>query len=332
MDDVIKEYLASLEFGELRRYREVAVLPVFSQKASKQDYLTAEKAIREGLVVITEVSAGGSVPELKVINNAELPVLLLDGEELVGAKQNRVLNTTILLKEKSETVIPVSCCEQGRWSSASKNFAASNDLMPAMMRYRKVEGVSANLRSGHRYASQQGEVWNDIKEMQTRVGVDSVTGAMKDVFDARKDHLKDYLEAFPCEKDQKGILVFLNGKVLGFDVVSLSSAYQAFHEKLVRSYTLDVLAVSGAEKASKDKAAAFIKDAQTCIESRYESVGYGFDYRYEARNIVGSVLAHREEVVHAAFFRTEGNQILAHMSGVRQRSARMMDGDRFITH
>jgi hypothetical protein len=36
------------------------------------------------------------VPQLLFINDAMRPVLLLDGEELVGAKQNRVLNLTVL--------------------------------------------------------------------------------------------------------------------------------------------------------------------------------------------------------------------------------------------
>jgi hypothetical protein len=40
---------------------------------------------------------------------------LLDGEELIGAKQNRALNLTILAPAKQVIVIPVSCVEAGRW-------------------------------------------------------------------------------------------------------------------------------------------------------------------------------------------------------------------------
>jgi hypothetical protein len=301
------------------------VLPIFSRIEGVIQYLTSENAIKDGRVIITEVSTGGAVPELKVINNAELPVLLLDGEELVGAKQNRVLNTSILLKEKSETVIPVSCCEHGRWSYASKEFSASKDLMPARMRNRKMKGVSDSLRSGDRYASRQGEVWSDIQQMQMRAGVNSVTGAMKDVFDSSENQLKEYLEAFPFQKDQKGLLVFVSGKVLGFDALSLSTAYQLLHEKLIRSYTLDVMPVPTAEKPSKDKAMAFIKEIQKCTESRYESVGYGFDYRYETKNVVGSVLVYKEEVLHAAFFQTEDQQSHINMSGARRRARGMMN-------
>ena len=44
-----------------------------------------------------------------------LRVLFLEGEELVGAKQNRILNTSVLIAAHTKSKIPVSCVEAGRW-------------------------------------------------------------------------------------------------------------------------------------------------------------------------------------------------------------------------
>ena len=113
MDSEIKNYLLNIELGELQSYKKMGVIPLKTSVSQGPEYITLKEALERNQLKVKEVSRGGSVPELKVINNAEIPVLLLDGEELIGAKQNRVLNTTILLKEKSKTIIPVSCTEQG---------------------------------------------------------------------------------------------------------------------------------------------------------------------------------------------------------------------------
>jgi hypothetical protein len=81
-------------------------------------------------------------PELKVVNKSDQKILLVDGEGLVGAKQNRVLNTTILIPPKSETTIPVSCVEHGGWSYRSERFGSQSRSMSANLRNRKSETVT----------------------------------------------------------------------------------------------------------------------------------------------------------------------------------------------
>jgi hypothetical protein len=71
------------------------------------------------------VSAGGSVPELKFVNESDKPVFLMDGEELIGAKQNRTLNLSILVPAKKAVGIPVSCVERGRWHHLSREFSST---------------------------------------------------------------------------------------------------------------------------------------------------------------------------------------------------------------
>jgi hypothetical protein len=78
------------------------------------NYLVLDDSLAGGWTVVTEVSEQGRVPELKVVNRGPKPTLIIDGEELLGAKQNRIVNLTILVAAKSELTIPVSCVEAGR--------------------------------------------------------------------------------------------------------------------------------------------------------------------------------------------------------------------------
>ena len=101
MDVLITDFLSKINFGEVQGFKNLQIISLFTEGEEGPVYLTLKEALEKRLLVVKEVSAQASVSELKVINNADLPVLLLDGEELAGAKQNRVLNTTILVKEKS---------------------------------------------------------------------------------------------------------------------------------------------------------------------------------------------------------------------------------------
>ena len=127
----------------------------FTNNDGVTEYITLKEAIGEKLIDITEIDDSGVVPEVKVKNHAEIPVLLLDGEELLGAKQNRIVNTTILLKEKSETIIPVSCVEQGRWSDTSKNFEYSDRIASYQLRNVKSASVKRSVENLGRYSSDQ---------------------------------------------------------------------------------------------------------------------------------------------------------------------------------
>ena len=137
MEAIVKKQMEGIRFGEIQIHNHVAVIPLIGANGAGPDYLTLKEAMEKSLLRVTEVSENGSVPELKVMNLGETPVLLLDGEELSGAKQNRVLNTTILLREKSETVVPVSCTEHGRWFYCSSRFEESGHIMSARIRRTK---------------------------------------------------------------------------------------------------------------------------------------------------------------------------------------------------
>ncbi len=120
---VVAESLSHIRLDEPQAHQNLFLFPLLGEAANAPEYLLLEEALARGLVRVTEVSEGGSVPELSLVNEGERPVLLLDGEELVGAKQNRILNLSVLVGPHSRTVIPVSCVEAGRWRHTSEAFA-----------------------------------------------------------------------------------------------------------------------------------------------------------------------------------------------------------------
>ena len=289
----------------MRIHKELAVVPLFSSElGGGADYITLKEALAGGELTISEVSQAGNVPELKVINSGSSNVLMIDGEELAGAKQNRVLNTSILVAAGNSALIPVSCTEQGRWSYRSANFEDSNVSMSPSLRSRKNASVSRSLVESRSYRSNQGEVWESIEGFHSSHRTSSGTRAMKDAYEARREDITNYLEAFPCQDGQCGMAVLIKGRVAGVEMVSRPAAYRQLHEKLLNSYAMDIpQSKPGQSPPVIAKLNKILERMMEAEEQRFPSVGIGEDCRYKAQGLLGSALLVEEWLVHMAFFR-----------------------------
>src|SRR5438132_1291509 len=114
----------AVRVGQPIRHEALTILPLFIESNGQVDYLLSDEAIQASSVTVEEVSEGGSVPDLLVENKGDLRVLFIEGEELIGAKQNRILNTSVLIAAHSKIKIPVSCVERGRWRYKSRHFGS----------------------------------------------------------------------------------------------------------------------------------------------------------------------------------------------------------------
>ena len=158
----IQNTLSALAIGEPAIHRNLSMFPLFGAETRQPDYLTLDEGLERDACRVTEISESGSVPELAFENPSDHRILLLDGEELIGARQNRVLNITILVGAGQKIVIPVSCVEQGRWSWRSRDFASARRTMYARGRREKMAQVSASMRASGSRRSQQSAVWDSV--------------------------------------------------------------------------------------------------------------------------------------------------------------------------
>ena len=241
MKKSLESYLRNLAVGGKQSHKNMAIFPLMSIDAIDLAYLVLDEALQQGVVEVTEVGEGGEVPQLKVANRSDLPVPILDGEELVGAKQNRVVNTTILVAGGSVTIIPVSCVEQGRWTYRTDRFHSEKRMMTSRMRAVKAVEVKHRLSVRAEFAADQGSVWQNIREMADRRKVTSRGGAMADIYEKEQPAVADYRTHFDCLEGQVGTVFAISGQIAGLEGFGKAATFAGCFDKIVESYTLDAI-------------------------------------------------------------------------------------------
>ena len=244
-NNLIEKQLGHLTLGEAQWIHNLSIYPLLAEDDSLPGYLTLDQALNNKQARITEVSEAGLVPELAFENLTDQPILLLDGEELVGAKQNRVLNVTLLVLGGNKLVIPVSCVEMGRWSHNSPEFSSGGRALYSRARAAKMAQVSASLRDRGTRKSDQGAIWDDIAFKMNERGESSRTQAMADIYAGAETRLSDYEQAFRSVPLQIGAVFAINGQVAGMELFDAQAAFAAYLPKLVKSYALDAIDTPG---------------------------------------------------------------------------------------
>ena len=297
---MINDELNTIEVGLSQAFKNITMFPLLHQGVMGGNYLTLDEALEAGTARVTEVSEGGTVPELQFLNEGDIPVLLLDGEELVGAKQNRVLNLSILAPANVSISIPVSCVEAGRWSYRSRNFSSSPRAMYAKGRAAKSGHVSRSMRDSGTRRSDQSALWEDIAAKSERMSVASDTGAMSDIYEHKEKGVKEFVEHFRPIEDQIGAIFAINNTISGVDLFDSSDTLEKVLQKLVRSHALDAVETTNPVDDRTDREDA-IRFLQILADSKFESfpaVGLGEDLRIESRIMAGGALVAEGRTVH----------------------------------
>jgi hypothetical protein len=290
------QLLTGIQLGDPIEHRGIVIAPIFPRLQPVAEYVTLDEALALGFRV-TEVDEVGAVPELLVDNPLEHDVLLYDGEELLGAKQNRILSVTTLVHARARTRVPVACVEEGRWSRRSEKFSAAPHAAYPELRRRKAMRQSAQPFAA---GIAQGEVWAAVNERAAAYDVDSPTRAQSDIYRSRGHVLAGMREAFPLASGQSGAVVGF-GDQLCVDLISRPDGFARLYPKLLNGYLLDALARFDGP-APPNALEGFLADIEAAPRSRRPSVGRGEDIRLKGDRVVGSALELDGELIQLCAF------------------------------
>lgn len=285
-----------MELLEPQIYDNIAVIPIRT-KASKMDILTVKKGFELELISIEELEQS-SVNEIIVKNNSINPLILIDGDEIQGANQNRIVNSTTLVGPKSSIGLSVSCVEQGRWSYKD-SFKVSANIANSRTR-----SIKANATYAERDV--QREVWHSISALEERHSFRSSTHAMSESYDQQKSKHEKYLKKFERIKGQSGAMVFVNGEFEGMDLFINPQIYEEYHEKILKSYIIDK-EDSNAESIDKHeldiKALQILEEIEKSEIKKNKTPGIGRSISFSNEIGTGSALIYKDEILHIPFLK-----------------------------
>lgn len=277
-----------------------------TEDADTFDYVSSDFAIKNDFIAVNEISEQGSVNNLMVLNTSPHFVFFMDGDVLVGAKQNRVLNTSVLLEPQSKTSITVSCIEQGRWNRKSAKFTKPDFIAPAMLRKQKNINVNNNLKSGKSYYASQRDVWENVSHYETRYRIKSETSDLSELMETKMADFDKFIKYFDCHNNANGLAMFSGDKVVSVEIFNRTNVYREYFQKLLRATAMEIFHMNKEEsKMQKDDAFDILNMEFAKLENAkyndFPGLAAGTERRYDSDEFSCHSLNYNELQIHFSF-------------------------------
>jgi hypothetical protein len=304
VDEVLAQTLHGIEISEPVSHGLMHIFPLQGADQEEGDIWLLEDALWAGTLHIEELHEAGSVPELRVVNEGALRVLILEGDELVGARQNRVVNSSVLVAAGSELVLPVPCVERGRWGYRSRAFAPATGSPHLALRRLTTRSVHDSPRRGRGHRSDQRSAWQEVDRKARFHRVASLTQTLQDSWSHRSGRLDAFGKlARELPEGTSGVVVAIGERLALLEVLAGPCTFARVFRKLLSGYAFESVGLDRPYGTPDTLAVrSFIEAAANAAHEDHQAMGAGRDVRFEAEGISGYALIGEAGVLHAAAF------------------------------
>jgi len=215
-------------------------------RMKNKNILTLNEALKQNKVTVYETS---NVNQLEIENHSDDIVFVQSGQILKGGKQDRTLQSDIMLPPKSSRVpINVFCVEHGRWTKrlgeSSSAFHSASALVPAPA-----------LRYAARCANDQSMVWQQVENAQRKlssnlgaclkssVSPSSLQLSLENekVKASVQNRLKDLNGIVDKTPNAIGYVCAVNGKITSADIYATSALFKKLWPDLLQACAVESL-------------------------------------------------------------------------------------------
>ncbi|MEO0290773.1 MAG: DUF6569 family protein [candidate division WOR-3 bacterium] len=297
--------MKKIEIGEPLFQRNLLMYPLYRKDNGdfKENIKTIDEAYKEGFGKFEELKEP-SVNRIIFKNSGSFPVFAIDGEEVIGAFQNRVINTAFFSEPNTVIEVPVSCVEERRWEG-ERSFSSSGVALYPSLRAILLKTTNKSLSLNKTYYSDQSIVWKSVKNTLNSLKISSGTLSIHDAFKGYESQIEWYLENLDLS-NVSGLVAFAGDKFICMDLFISSYIFEKFKIKILRGYALDAILLRDrpTDFINKDKVKEIIEKVIKIKMKKFNGVGKGIEYRGEGESLIVRGFKKREEedFLHLAVF------------------------------
>ena len=273
-----------------------------SKTKLENNFLTLEESISKSLVDIKEINSKGTIRYLKVSNKSNQKLLILGSEQIIGnaLKQNRVVNNTTLVPERTTILLSVSCCEKNRWSPAvANNICTSESLYFTKGRINNSVDIFDNNKTD------QFKIWDDIAEKLDEFNTKSFTGTLEDTYNKNKLYFDEITKYFKINVNDVGVVAAIGNRLVNVEIFSSNKLLKMYFPKIIKS-----LIFESYKKTSQNyllglkdvyKLFRLIEFSEKKLHKPHNDC-LGEEIRFNSDRVVGSCLNYKEKLLHFSGF------------------------------
>ena len=299
----IREWLARMSVSTISQWEGLELASVVLEGDAGDPDRLAPAAISAGDLVIQE-DGQGTVPHVLAVHVRGPEVLVLDGEILVGCKQNRVVVHTVIIPVGSSLRVPVGCVEQGRWRASTPSFESGDMRAEPWLRKHRLDGSPSRSSAGDADAIDQAQLWSEVTSRFAAEGRHSPTADYHDLLGWAARSQRASLSRFKPEDGQVGLVVTRGGRLLGIEVFSHPETFAQAVVRTLPTYAMSAaMADDDAQGELESRSAADWLDAARSVEIRTKpGIGEGTEFEISGDAWLGRGVFHQSRVRHLAVF------------------------------
>ena len=280
-----------------------------SIEKNNNKYLSFSEAIAKNQVQISEVNKEGLLTKLSVSNKSSDNIIILNGELIIGTqiRQDRIVDSTVLIPGYATVLINTFCGEQYRWSPRLSNkISTSESLYFSSGRANNAADINTKL-------SKQCRIWSEISEKISDFNVKSFTNSVDQIYKKKKVNVEEIVNFFKIPTEAVGVALGINHQLVNIDIFSNNCMLQIYLPKIIRSIALDSFKKTSKKSYLKKKDVhRFLRQIHQANKQKRKVVegSLGEELQFNSESVAGSILYHKEQTVHFSAFVKENKTTL----------------------